>query len=143
MLNAPLSVPSQTTGPRAKPEEEKEDEVESRTFHWFPQVPLCHIVTFLLFCISHFIRKRPDTHKINPTHLWMSGNSPAVFNYWSTRPQEGVDVSPNSFLDPERRRLNRKGSPHGGQTAFSSSSNFQRVLFSSLNPLFVTEQLIV
>lgn len=39
---------TQTTGARAKPEEEKENEVESRTFGELPQVPLCHIVTPLV-----------------------------------------------------------------------------------------------
>lgn len=39
---------TQTTGARAKPEEEKEDEVASRTLCELPQVPLCHIVTPLV-----------------------------------------------------------------------------------------------
>lgn len=50
--------------------------MESRTCHSFPQVPLRHIVTSLdRFIILH-------TH---PQTFWMSGNSPAAVNYWSTK----------------------------------------------------------
>lgn len=88
----------QTTGPRAKPEKEKEDEMESRTFRRFPQVPLCHIVTSLVLSIIHTVH----TPRCTPTYLWMSGNSPAVVNYWRTkgRGRGGVD----EWLDGSRRR---------------------------------------
>lgn len=66
----------QTTGPREKPEEEKEDEVEGGAFHGLPQVPLRHIVTKLI--ISIIYHTRAHTHAHTPTNLWMSGNSPAV-----------------------------------------------------------------
>ena len=54
----------QATGSRAKPEEEKEDEMESRTFHGFPQVSLRHIVTSLILLITHNI-----THTQTNTHI--------------------------------------------------------------------------
>ncbi|KAF3842908.1 hypothetical protein F7725_001757, partial [Dissostichus mawsoni] len=71
-----------TTGARAKPEEEKEDEMESRTFSGYPQVPLRHIVTSLV--LLPFVTPT-HTSTRTPTYLWMSGNSPAVVNYWSTK----------------------------------------------------------
>lgn len=75
------SFPSgQTTSSWEEPEEEKEDEVESRTFHGFPQVPLCHIVT----------SPRPLRLSHTYTHLWMSGDSLTVVSYWSTRGRGGV-----------------------------------------------------
>lgn len=51
----------QTTSPRAKPEEEKEDEMESRAFHRFSQVPLRHIVTSLIL----FYHPEHKTHTLN------------------------------------------------------------------------------
>lgn len=90
------SFPSgQTTSSWEEPEEEKEDEVESRTFHGFPQVPLCHIVT----------SPRPLRLSHTYTHLWMSGDSLTVVSYWSTRGRGGVWLEWNS----EERRKRESG----------------------------------
>lgn len=56
----------QTTGPREKPEEEKEDEVEGGAFHGLPQVPLRHIVTKLIISIIYHTRTHTRTHTNKP-----------------------------------------------------------------------------
>uniref|UniRef100_A0A8D3D7R0 Muscle RAS oncogene homolog a n=1 Tax=Scophthalmus maximus TaxID=52904 RepID=A0A8D3D7R0_SCOMX len=90
-----MAAKHNTAGPRAQPEKEKEDEVEGRTFHGLPQVPLCHIVT----------SPRPRYHSQQntpPRTFWMSGNSPAVVSYWSTKGRRGVTM--NGWTDPEGQK---------------------------------------
>lgn len=59
----------QTTGPREKPEEEKEDEVEGGAFHGLPQVPLRHIVTKLIISIIYHTRTHTRTHTNKPSDV--------------------------------------------------------------------------
>lgn len=108
--------------------------MESRTFSGFPQVPLRHIVTSLVL----FIIRNLHTPTHTPTYLWMSGNSPAVVNYWSTTGREGPM---NGLMDPGNVRLM---SPHPsqclGMSAVPSLLNLWSLskVYTSLPSLFNT-----
>lgn len=74
--------------------------MESRALHGFPQVPLRHIVTNLVFVVIH------HTHTRTPTNLWMSGNSPAVVKLLEHKRDWGW--LRNDMMDPEGRNKSEK-----------------------------------
>lgn len=89
----------QATGPREKPEEEKEDEMESRAFHGFPQIPLRHIVTSLTVFIIPNIHTQTNTHSY--TKFGCQGTCQQCL---TTGAQTEGGRSLNSLMDAERQR---------------------------------------
>lgn len=92
----------QTTGPREKPEEEKEDEVEGGAFHGLPQVPLRHIVTKLIISIIYHTRTHTCTHTHQQT-FGCQGTPQQWSNYGSTKGTGGW--LRNDSMDPGRMKL--------------------------------------
>lgn len=88
---------------------------------------------------SCFIIQNMHTPTRAPTYLWMSGNSPAVVNYWSTKGKGGLM---NGWMNPGNVGLM---SPHPsqcvGMSAVLSLLNLWSLskVYRSLQSLFNTE----